>query len=324
MVSKIIKIMACLTLLCAIISLVNIYDFNMKFNSQETASAFLKNFDYHFIAIVPEERGTSISLLKEGIDKADKEFNIVTEIYKATNIDEQKEILQIARLAQVDGILLWPTGNSGFTKMINDTVAKGIPVVLTSVDSPNSNRNSFIGLGKNSANMAASELFNAIDGEGTICILSHELNQSEYDIRIEEFKKRADKYDTISTQTVFLADDNYLYEVEEIKKIIQNQPDIDAFFCLNSDITVAAASALKLLNKSDPLVMGYEDFKNSEAYISNGELYGNIFENAEFMGYVAIRYLRDMNRKKWVPSTLDPGIKLMTKDSMNTLLPDEN
>ncbi|MCG8484836.1 MAG: substrate-binding domain-containing protein [Clostridia bacterium] len=323
MVSKIIKIMACLTLICAIISLVNIYDFNDKFNSQEPAWAYLKKFDYHFIAIVPEEKGTSIHLLKEGIDKADKEFNIVTEVYTATSIDEQMEIIRIAQLAQVDGILLWPAGNSGFTQMVNETVEKNIPVVLASVDSPSSRRNSFIGLGRNSANMAATELINAIDGKGEICILSHEFNQSDYDIRIEEFKRIADKYKTVSTQTVFLTDDNFLYEVEEIKKIIQNKPEISAFFCLNSDITVAAASALKLLNKKDSFVMGYEDFNNSEAYISDGELYGNIFENAEFMGYVAVRYLRDMNRNKWVPSTLDPGIKLMTKESMKGLLSDE-
>lgn len=317
MVYKIIKIMAFLILISALISFFNIYDFNKKFSSTIEDASDLEKYDYHFIAIVPENKGKSIHLLTQGARKADKEFNIVTEIYTANSRNEQLEIIKIAQLAQVDGIILWPISNSGYKDAINDSVGKGIPVVLVSVDSPNSNRNSFIGLGRSSAKMAVAELMNAIQGKGEICILSHQLNHSDYDVRIEEFTQFANKYHSITTKLFFLKDENYLNEVDQIKNIISDNPQVTAIFCLNSEITVEAASALKLLNKQDILVMGYDDFKKSEEFILNSELYGIIFENAEFMGYVAVRYLRDINRGKWVQEVLDPGIKLMTKESLD-------
>lgn len=321
MIHNIIKVMASLLLISILISLLNIYDFNRKFSSPKDAMSYIEDYSHHYIAVVPEDKGASIQLLTEGIDKANKEFNIITELYTAKTKTEQIEILKMAELAEVDGIILWPVSNNGFADSINNLINKDIPVVLVSVDSPNSNRDSFIGLGRSSIQMAVTELANAINGTGEICMLSYTSDQKDADIRMEELAQIANKYKTIKTKSYFLNDDSFLYEVEQIKNIMKQNPSIDAFFCINSKITLAATSALQSINKENVIVMGYDNFERSEEYIQNGNLYGIIFENAEFMGYVSVRYLRDINRDKWVPEMIDPGIKLMTQESIDTILP---
>lgn len=318
MAYRIMKIMASLLLISIIISLVNIYDFNEKFNSKKTAISYINDYNKHYIAIVPEDKGATIDLLIDGISTADQEFNIITEIYRTNNKAEQLEIMEMAGLAKVDGIILWPSANSGFVEPINELYQQKIPVVLISVDSTNSQRKSFIGLGRSSVQMAVTELANAIEGTGTICMLSYPINYTDSDIRMEEFTQIANKYKTISTKSYYIKDQGILYEVEQIKEIVKNNPYIDAFFCLDSKITLAATSALQHLKNEQVLVMGYNNFEKSEDYILNDNLYGIIFENTEFMGYVAVKYLRDINRNKWVPELLDPGIKLMTKETLDT------
>jgi ribose transport system substrate-binding protein len=290
--------------------------FEYPFENAMEPEQYIKQYNYHFITILPKKKGLHWAFLKQGIKKADQELNIVTEVIEAKNNEKQLELLKMAIASDVDGIITCPMEDKEYTPVINDAVQKGIPVITVSTDAPESHRNSFIGANKKSGESAAREFLVATKGQANICILITDQTSFTYMERLKGFQSVIKEHPKMKIVTVAEIDNDLLLSTEKVKAILEKEPDINAIFCVSSNNAIAAAKAVSAMKREDILIMGYDDFPETLEYIEKGIIYGTITQKSNFIGYLAVKYLRDIRREKWVPNSMDPGIILVTNQNI--------
>lgn len=290
--------------------------FEYPFEKNIDPYLYLNQYKYHFIAIIPKEKDLHWGYLKEGIKKADEDFNIVTEILEVENSREQLQALKMAISSEVDGIIISPMGDQEYAIIINKAAEKGIPIVTVVTDVPNSKRSSFIGENMNSNYMAGLEFVSAVQEKVNVVVLLANETSTTFNERLEGFQKAIRDNENIDILMIKEIDNDLLHATQNIQQLLIMNPQANAIFCISPKIAIAAARAIERLDRKNTLIMGYDDYPDTLHYIEENNIYGVITQKSDFIGYVAVRYLQDISHGRWVPEILDPGIQLITKENI--------
>ncbi|MCQ2468365.1 MAG: substrate-binding domain-containing protein [Ruminococcus sp.] len=106
--------------------------------------------------------------------------------------------------------------------------------------------------------------------------------------------------------------------------------ELSAIFCTNTETTETLCEAIETaintktlngtplsqaqINKLEKLiVIGFNSSETEQKYIESGRLSGTIVQNPYLMGYLSVRYVKQILQGKSVPTDVDPGIMYVDK-----------
>lgn len=191
--------------------------------------------------------------------------------------DQEKQISQIEDMITqgVSAILLTPVDSKGIKPALDSAAAKGIPVidldtdvfdkelVATSIITDN------VGAGR----LCGEDMAQRFPDGAKIAILDFPTNQACIDRVTGFFEGLGDKKDLF--KVVAQQDGKAALEksMPIAENIIQANPDVQAFFCINDPEALGVIAALKAANKlSSVLVYGIDGSPDAKKVIKSGEL----------------------------------------------------
>ena len=279
--------------------------------------------DYHFFFIGQNSVDPFWKEVQRGVSDAAAKYNVVAEFCapRFNNPDEELRYLDMAIIANVDGIITHATGEERSTELINLAYSKGIPVVTVENDNHNSNRHTFVGtnsfvLGKEAARL----MIEATGSFASIAIIvsgDYELDSTSHNIKINGFLSVLQGYPAMKVADVYISRMGTLSAEEIAQNIILNRPEINAILAFNSADTLGAAQAIVSHNKVGQItVIGYGDMDNILHYIKMGIIYGTVISDPYAMGFESLKALVDLKKMNNASTFIDTGVKITTRDNL--------
>ncbi|WIF94908.1 substrate-binding domain-containing protein [Caminicella sporogenes] len=278
---------------------------------------------YHFYVIAQNSVDPFWREVRQGIDKASKDFNAVVEFNapRFNNPQEELKFLDIAVTSRVDGIITHVSNTLDFTSIINKAYNRGIPIVTIENDDKKSNRKAFVGtnsfqLGKEAAKL----MIEATNAKANIAIIVSsdvELDEVNQNLKINGFLSGIKSYPKMKVQKIYTYKMGILSAEEIAQSIINDGENIDAIYTINSVDTLGTARQIVNFNKvGDIVIVGYGDTESILRYIKKGIIYGTVMSDPYKMGYESLKALIDIKENNNVSTFIDTGVKVITNKTL--------
>ena len=105
---------------------------------------------------------------------------------------------------------------------------------------------------------------------------------------------------------------------EEAKLLINENPDIRIMYGTNTNTTLGICKAVEELDLgSSIIVVGFNSDEAELKYIRSGILDGTVIQNPYTMGYISIKFAKDVAAGKGVATKLDTGVTWIDASNLN-------
>ncbi len=279
---------------------------------------------FHFMVILPTVEDEFFQQMWEGIQTAAEEMNVGVELQVPRNTLELRsgtaELLEIARLSQVDGIALYVTNEEELTPMINRTILSGIPIITLESDAPMSRRSGFIGSNSFKLGQEIGQLMQEAQPDGAKAAL----------LKNEFFSDRASQWSIIQygILTSLSSGENdqivterrtqigVLSSEEKTRQILYLNPEVNVIFCTSVVDTISAANVVSEFRKAgDVKIIGYGYNQEIERGLEAGYIYGTLIRDPKAIGKRGMEALVGLNTNQYVPSFIYTPSRVQTGDS---------
>ena len=266
---------------------------------------------YHFMVILPTMEDDFFQRMWTGIQESADALDVGVELQvPRSTIDlrgETAELLEIARLSQVDGIALYVTNEDDLKPLINRIVLSGIPVITLESDAPTSRRFSFIGSNSFNLGQEIGGLMQQAEPEGVRAAL----------LKSEYFSDRASQWNIIKygiLAGLTSGDGNEItaelktqYGVpnaeEQVRQILFLYPDVNVIFCSSLMDTISAANVVaEFRGRGEIKIIGYGYNQEVLRGMDEGFIYGTLIRDPEAIGRRGLEALVGIKTNKYVPS----------------------
>ena len=107
--------------------------------------------------------------------------------------------------------------------------------------------------------------------------------------------------------------------MEVFTAMIKAHPEMNALFGTEGGGAPGFAKVLEELKVQDKItVISMDDTEQNLAVVKEGKIYGIMAQNFFKMGYLGAQYAADAAKGKEVPSDVDSGVTLVTKENVDT------
>ncbi|MFM2356477.1 MAG: hypothetical protein RLZZ528_2213 [Pseudomonadota bacterium] len=231
-------------------------------------------------------------------------------------IDKQTDILNAAIAKNPQGIGFAALDSQAQVPALQKAADAGIPIVafdsgvdsdlpLTTCTTDN----------VNAAGAAADKMAEAIGGKGKIAAAIHDQTSATGIGRRDGFLNRiAEKYPDIEVVSVTYANDA-LKAAEDIKAVLQANPDLVGIFASNEGAAIGLAVAMKETG-AKIVGIGYDSGKTQKDAIMDGTLLGSITQNPVGIGQCVVDSLAKAIKGEELPKIMDTGYYWYDKTNM--------
>lgn len=284
---------------------------------------------FHFVILVPEQNRQQV---QETVDSLESAYGLRLELHSFPSAAEQERLLRVLPEAEVDGVLLWPVSanDADYTEEVRALLDAGIPLVVVDRDIQQFRRSSYIGSGYKSdllvltqslqslrrrerfavgsrfgsdKGQVAELLFFQLDGTGDLPTLPR-------DAKLQQLAQNPPEgYRPVDCRRV--EGTNALQLKELLMDCFSGPQAPDLFFSLEPVLSSAAASA-KRDRACGVHLLCYGERSQILPYLESGVVDGLVTTLPEVSVTIGVRYLRDICRGFWVPSSIDSGTTLVT------------
>lgn len=279
---------------------------------------------YHFYVVAQNSVDPFWKEIRQGIESAAKDYNVVVEFNapRFNNPQDERKYLDIAVTSNVDGIITHVSNGLDFTSLINRAYDSGIPVVTIENDDIKSNRKAFVGtnsflLGKEAAKL----MIEATEGKANIAIIvsnDYELDIVSQNLEINGFLSTIKHYPEMKVAKIYTSKMGILSAEEITQSIINDEQNIDAIYTTNSVDTLGTVQQVVNHNKVGNITLvGYGDTESILRYIKKGIIYGTVMSDPYQMGYESLKALIDIKENNNVSTFIDTGVKIIKKDNLS-------
>ena len=236
--------------------------------------------------------------------------------------------MQIATASAVDGIIVTANETDEMTRLINDAVAKGIPVVTLYGDNTQSARCSFVGIGSyNLGREYGRQALEIIASKKTnkpykvavrVNAYEQDLDQNILCSGIQESieQERNDSMD-IELSLISVDDTNEFSVEESIRDIFMEQEEPDIMICLSELTTTCVYQAVVDYNKVGEVnIIGYYDSDTIINAIERNVIHSTVAIDTKQMGGFCIDALQEYHELGYTSQYFTADIKLIRKDNV--------
>lgn len=266
---------------------------------------------YHFMVILPTLEEDFFQRMWNGIQESAERLDLGVELQVPRSTLDLRggtaELLEIARLSQVDGIAMYVTNEDDLKPLINRTVLSGIPVITLESDAPMSRRSSFIGSNSFKLGQEIGQFMRQAQPEGVRAAL----------LKSEYFSDRASqwsiiKYGILTSLSSGESDEitaemtsqiGVLNAEEMARKILFLYPEVNLIFCTSLVDTISTANVLAEFRRAGEVkIIGYGYNEEIRKGLDAGYIYGTLVRDPEAIGTSGMEALVGIKTNKYVPS----------------------
>jgi ribose transport system substrate-binding protein len=280
------------------------------------------------IAVIP--KGTTHLFWKSveaGARKAEAELGV--EIIWKGPLKENDRAQQIAIVEQfvtegVSGIVLAPLDDAALVRPVSAAAQKKIPVVI--FDSalkgePGRDFVSFVATNnKKGGSLGGEQLAKLLGGKGKVILLRYQIGSASTVEREAGFVEAIGKNPDVK----IISDNRYAGATAgEAKNASMNMLDkikeAGGIFCPNESSTFGMLLALRQTNLAGKIkFVGFDTSPPLIEAMEKGEIDALVAQDPTRMGYEGVKTIVEHIRGKQVPAVIDTGVRLITRDNLNT------
>lgn len=280
------------------------------------------------IAVIP--KGTTHIFwrsVEAGAQAAGKELGV--EIIWKGPLKENDRAQQIAIVEQfiqegVSGIVLAPLDNTALQRPVATAVSKKIPVVIFDSALKGEAGKDFVSFvatdNKQGGVMGGEYLGKLLNGKGKIVLLRYQVGSASTQEREDGFVSAVKK----SAGLKLTVDNRYAGATAGDAKtaamnIIDKLKEADGVFAPNESSTFGMLLALRQNNLAGKIkFVGFDTSPPLIEALQKGEIDALVAQDPTKMGYEGVKTLVTSIRGKPVPKTIDTGVRLITRENLNT------
>lgn len=289
----------------------------------------------HYIAVICKSSDQYWTATKKGAEDAGEEMNIkiTYDAPEKEDVSEQIKYVNNAISNKANVIVIAPVEDSNeLADALKKAQSNDIEVITIDSDMREEVRSSCISTNNTYGGaIAGRKIAELIGGKGEIGIITHTPTSATAVERKSGFMAQIDeenaKTESETPLMNIVATENGNGDIQESKeatlKLIKDYPDIKAVFATNQGGTIGACMAVDELGKGDSVqVVGFDSFnkgngfESAEKYTENDILDGFIVQNPYNMGYLGVRYAKDIIDGQNIAVAIDTGASLVTKDNI--------
>ncbi|MBQ3794946.1 MAG: substrate-binding domain-containing protein [Butyrivibrio sp.] len=311
-------IMLLLTLVFVLVTIVAASLFFRFYKTDKVKQAEAASYDKYYVMITDNYKSDFWKSVYKGAKDKAKEENIYVDLLgeQLSKDYSVEELMEIATASKVDGIIVYANETLEMSQLINDAVAKGIPVVTLYGDCTRSDRISFVGVGGYSiGRMYGGQIIDIIKEKRREELLESETiaDRSQVEITVlvsadskdtgqniiisglQDVINQDNVTDSEFEVTIAAVDNTNSFSVEEsIRDIFLGESVPDVIVCLNELSTVCTYQAVVDFNMvGEVSILGYYDSETIVNAIERGGIYSTISIEASQLGEYSVNALSD-------------------------------
>lgn len=325
-----------ITIIVVIVAFVcTIANFVLLKNSDEDTNMsnkdIISKYRYHFAMIYADDSSGKWKDIYESANAyANDNDGYVELIGDLINNEYSKaELMKLAILSGVDGIIVEGDDSIELTEMIDEAYKKGIPVVTIMTDAPNSMRNSFVGINNYDVGLEFGneiiKLYHNNKKKNVMVLMgNNDGYQEQHNTYQAIIESLSDEYNVL-IDTKLLNNENEFSTDEVIREILVNLLETpDLLVCLSESITESAFQQVVEYNKVDSIsVIGLASSDISYNAVSKGLIDSVISFDREMAGKKCAEALIEYIKNGYVNEFYIVDTDLVTKENVGRFVADE-
>lgn len=263
--------------------------------------------DIHIGVAYPEEPPEFYYDIERGIDRAADELRSYGVTVEKIRYKTQSPEVAYERLSQIDparydGLAVNPSG-AMVAQVIKRFAQAGVPVITFNTDMPDSPRLLYVGDNSRQSGLMGGELLSMLlGGRGKVTVLGNFTRTTPFVERFGGFCEHVQLASpTIQIYPCSECLSNPELAAGGLTELIRREPDINGIFCTGYSNTVGAVQALKLLNRQDIKVVGYDVTPGTAAALRDGWCDVLLYQNPYRQGHQATYLLARHILEGWQP-----------------------
>lgn len=278
------------------------------------------------IAVIP--KGVSHFFwqsVKSGADAAGKELNVEI-IWKGpateTDISGQINIVEDMINRRVDGIVLAPSHGDSLVPITERAQREGIPVTIFDSGISTEKYVSYVATDNRQGGVeAAKRMGEKLGGKGKVAILGVKKGSVSTDEREDGFRETILKeFPGINLiPIIFYGESLATKSLSVAEDILTANPDLAGIFASNETSSVGAVNAIRQRNLAGKVTLvGFDSSPDLVRSIKEGGIDSLVLQDPYKMGYEGVKTIVDKLAGKTPERRIDTGVKLLTKDNLDT------
>ena len=267
------------------------------------------------------ERGAKEQSAKLGVDL----------IYTASATSDQAGQVQVFRDVMtrgVNGIAIAPVNGGVLVGVIGEARKKGISVVMMNGDSPNSERQAYVGTDQVAASRKAGQVFKSLLPKGKYAVLTGNIAAVDMQQRLQGFSETIKGGDyTEVAGSPFPCNDDLKTAIQIVQDVLTKYSDLDGFYFAGGWPMFAPEAYVKALGgrvadiKSKKLVIvSFDTLPEQLTLLKKGYASVLIGQRPYKIGIEVINTLNDLAAGKQVPAVVDTGTDVVDETNVDQFL----
>jgi ribose transport system substrate-binding protein len=274
--------------------------------------------DKKTIAFVPKAMDSEFWLkVRDGAQKAvEGRADITLSVLapdREINVDQQVSILedQIQRGARA--LVVAPAGSAQVVPVLQNAIARGIPVVLVDADAPLEGKSSYAGTDNRAGGALAARHVIARVGSGKIALISGVPGNQSQDDRAAGFLETIATAPGLQVAARQPANSERSLGLTVMENILTAHPDIKAVFATNDQMALGAVEAIRARKpKAGIVVVGFDATGEAVQAIVEGRMSASVAQRPFEMGRRSVEAALALLDGKKVDARIDTGTELVT------------
>lgn len=256
-------------------------------------------------------------MVTEKAEAAAKDNNIqlLVQAPDEANLEQQIRFMELMIKRGVDGIAIAPVDPKALVSVINKAVSHGIPVVCFESDSPDSNRDAYIGADNRKTGIVIGQTVDRLlGGQGMILVESGRPHMLGYGERLNGLQDYLAKHTEIDVLEIRHNDGNEDFAALQLEQMITDHPHFSAlvnldFVSSSSSVLVWKAKGLTRYN----IALGFTPSLTQA--LDNGQITRIISQNEQNWGADIINTLLLRSSRIGSPEWIDTNITIIGESS---------
>lgn len=260
--------------------------------------------------------------MKDAIEARAQEDGVTVDtiaLPTTSGVSDQVSQFESVVTQKYDGVILGTVDAAGIVPGIEDANKAGIPVISVDTAPAGGQIISLVQTDNIAAAKLGGEFILSKIGSGKVLNIQGDLANQTGQARSDGLHQALDGKDGVT-----VIDQSAHWLATEAQAIVENiltsDPDIKAIFCANDPPALAAIEVLKAHDRSDIVVVGFDGTKAGLEAVQAGTLAADVLQFPDVMGVIAMDLLVHHLNGDMVPTKVDSGSGLATKDNVSQYL----
>jgi ribose transport system substrate-binding protein len=238
-----------------------------------------------------------------------------------TDYTGQINIVEDAINQRVSGIVIAPSHRDALVPIVERAQREGIPVTIFDSGIGTEQYTSYVATDNRQGGVIAAErMAEKLAGKGRIAIVGVKAGSVSTDEREQGFQETIkQKYPGIQIVAFQYGEADMTRSLNRASDILTAHPDLNGFFASNETSTIGAVQAIKQRGLAGKVVLvGFDSSPNLISDLKADAIDSLVLQNPFKMGFEGVKTMVSKLKGETPPRVLDTGVKLLTKQNLET------